>query len=96
MIDEGKKNTAFDLLDAAMELSDLCHKYDVKKSVTIDYHGHYEAFDVTIYDWSRKKKPEIIDNATIYLDTDIGDSFEKAFAMIEKEMEEIRNGRTDG
>lgn len=86
MIIEGKKNTAFDLLEAAMQLSDIYHKLNVPKSVSISYYGHCESFEIVIYDWSGRKQPERLEDASVYLDVDYGGTFEKAFELIEKEL----------
>ena len=88
MIDESKKITAFDLLEAAMELSKAYHKSNANKSVSINYHGRSESFDLSIFEWNdRGSKPiKTLATATVYLDADFGDSFEKAFEIIKEEM----------
>lgn len=93
MIDKSKKITAFDLLEAAMELSKAYHKSNANRSVSISYCGKAESFDLRIFEWneSGSEPNETLATATVYLDADFGDSFEKAFEIIVEEMEKIEN-----
>lgn len=90
MINEGKKITAFDLLEAAMALSDVYHKNNANRSVTVLFNGNCESLYIDIYEWDikRTKITKILESATIYLDVNYGDTFEKAFDIINKEMEQ--------
>ena len=88
MIIEGKKNTAFDLMDAAMKLSDLYHKNNETKSISVYYSGSCEDIDVNIFDDCRGRR-KILSSVTVYIDEkDWGGTFEEAFEMIEKELEQ--------
>ncbi|MBO5955181.1 MAG: hypothetical protein J6Q10_00100 [Clostridia bacterium] len=88
MIIEGKKNSAFDLMDAVMKLSDLYHENNHTRSISIFYSGGCEAFDVNIFDDIHGRR-KLVESVTIYLDEkDFGGTFEAAFEMIEKEMEQ--------
>lgn len=89
MIDEGKKITAFDAMEAVMRLSDLYHLARDKKNVDFRFSsslnavfftfGHWEMFDYII-----DKQFEIqIDNFNF------GDSFSDLFLFIEKEMDRV-------
>lgn len=87
MIVEGKKNTAFDLMEAVMELSDIYHRNNSSKSVSIFYTGDCEAFDVTLFDDDKRGHRQFVESVTVYLDEkEFGGTFEQAFELIEKEM----------
>lgn len=87
MIVEGKKNTAFDLMEAVMELSDIYHRNNSSKSVSIFYTGSCEAFDVTLFDDDKRGHRQFVESVTVYLDErDNENAFEKAFEMVEKEI----------
>lgn len=91
MIDEGKKLTAFDAMEAAMRLSDMYHLTKDREDVDFRFNstctgnmmvftfGHWEMFDYII-----DKQFEIqIDNFNF------GDSFSDLFLFIEKEMDRV-------
>lgn len=91
MIDKSKKNTVSDILKAAVELSKAYHENNVNKSVSINYHGMAESFDLSILEWneSGSKPIKTLATATVYLDADFGDSFDKAFEIIKGEMKQV-------
>lgn len=96
MIVEGKKLSAFDVIEAAMKLSDAYKEKKINKSITVSYYGNVDSFDLNIYSWDNRGKPHPIKKCCIYLDdVSYGDTFEKAFEIISKEMECLGDGRTD-
>lgn len=87
MIIEGKKNTAFDLMEAAMTLSDIYHKNNSNKSVTFYICGIAETFDIAFLERNAKGKIVGRKSFCIYLNENaFADTFEQAFEEIEKEL----------
>lgn len=87
MIIEGKKNTAFDLLEAAMTLSDVYHKNNAQKSISIDFFGETEHFCIYLFDDTKKKGSKITSHWHMPLNEETyGYTFEEAFEIIEKEL----------
>ncbi len=89
MILEGKKLTAFDAMEAAMQLSDMYHEHNVNKSITCSFHGRIPCFDLFIYDWEDDSADSTIHILVHLDDASYGNSFSDVFTMIESEMDKI-------
>lgn len=85
MIDEGKKLTAFDAMEAAMELSNIYHQKDKEKFVNFRFSSICEGivFNFGRFEGNALKDPVYI---TVYFDGDEEETFADVFKKIEEEM----------
>lgn len=85
MIDEGKKLTAFDAMEAAMELSNIYHQKDKEKFVNFRFSGICEGI---IFNFGRYQGTTLKDTVdiTVYFEDDEEETFADVFKKIEEEM----------
>ena len=86
MIDEGKKNTAFDAMEAAIELSNIYRKKDKDKFVCFRFSSICESVDFNFGKFDVKDIKDPV-NITVYFDGDEEETFADVFKKIEEEME---------
>lgn len=89
MIVEGKRLTAFDVMEAVMKLSDVYHENGAKEFVSFSFHGITEAFEV---DFGRYVgfECDITKTYRVYLDEMICEnSFSDFFEEIERELDRM-------
>ena len=95
MILEGKKLTAFDAMEAAMQLSDMYHEHNVNKFISCWFCGRIPCLDFFVHDYADNSA-----DSTIYIsvnldDVSYGDSFSDVFTIIENEMDEITGDKKE-
>lgn len=89
MLDEGKKLTAFDAMEAAMKLSGMYIVHRTHDFVTFRFSTMLEAVEFEFGKWEGY---EIIEKASyrVYLnELTISDSFSDVFQMIENELDRM-------
>lgn len=91
MIVEGKKLTAFDLMEACVNLSDAYKVNNPRKFVNFRFSGIRNALNIDFGEWNGF---EIVNESIFSIQLDdlsIGNSFSEVFLKIEKEMEELES-----
>lgn len=89
MIVEGKRLTAFDVMEAVMKLSDVYHENGAKEFVSFSFHAITE---VLVVNFGRfvGYECDITKTYRVYLDDlTIGDSFSDVFEEIERELDRM-------
>lgn len=95
MILEGKKLTAFDAIEAAMQLSDMYREHNVNKSISCAFYGRIPCVDFFVHDYADNSADSTI-RISVYLDdVTYGDSFSDVFTMIENEMDKITGDKKE-
>lgn len=85
MIDEGKKLTAFDAMEAAMELSNIYRKKDKDKFVSFRFSGICESVDFNFGKFDGTGLKDRVD-ITVFFEDDDEETFADVFRKIEEEM----------
>ena len=89
MIVEGKKLTAFDAMEAVMNLSDMYEANNSKKTVSFRFSGTLNTMEFYFSEWGLF---DLTTNSHFYVHLDnmtSGDNFLDVFEVIQKEMDEM-------